>query len=97
MRSSAVLSVLSVLAAAAKAQTVTGQLGDALVVTDNPAGVTYLASLPDNGLVRGSVSAVAASNGTGVVFTVGFQGLPPSGGPYRMSAPWLADQRDIIN
>jgi hypothetical protein len=83
MRSSAVLSILSVLAAA-NAQTATGKLGDALVVKDNPIDTTYVASLPDNGLVRGSVSAVAASNGTGVSFTVNFQGLPASGGPYRM-------------
>ncbi|KAI9764009.1 MAG: hypothetical protein M1840_008957 [Geoglossum simile] len=77
MRSSVVLSVLSILAVA-NAQSAT----DALEVKDNPTGVTYVANLPDNGLVRGSVSAVASSDGNGVSFAVSFKGLPSSGGPY---------------
>ncbi|KAI9782899.1 MAG: hypothetical protein M1839_004373 [Geoglossum umbratile] len=81
MRSSIAFSVLSVLAVAS-AQTSTGKLGDALVVTDNPVGAVYVAALSDGGKVSGSVSAVAASNGTGVSFTVSFKDLPKSGGPF---------------
>jgi len=87
MRSAILLSALSSLAlVAAQSDTVpvTGLLGNASVVTDNPLGVTYTATLPNKNTttVRGSVKAVANSNGTGVAFTVAFSGLPSSGGPF---------------
>ncbi|KAI9862501.1 MAG: hypothetical protein M1813_004353 [Trichoglossum hirsutum] len=74
MRSSAVLSVLSVLAVAS------AQSKDAVVTTGNPIGVTYVANLPESGQLHGSISGT--SNGTGVKFTISFKGLPPSGGPF---------------
>ncbi|KAH0536419.1 hypothetical protein FGG08_006717 [Glutinoglossum americanum] len=79
MRSSVILSALSVFAVTS------AQLSpstNAVVVTDNPAGVTYVATLPESGQLHGSISGVASSNGTGVTFTVSFRGLPTSGGPF---------------
>ncbi|KAI9818640.1 MAG: hypothetical protein M1826_001363 [Phylliscum demangeonii] len=49
-------------------------------------GVTYTATLPnsDTTTIRGSISATASSNRTGVQFTVNFCGFPdPSLGPFR--------------
>lgn len=72
---------------------VTGLLGDATAVKDNPVGVTYVATLPTkaffnpedpNGNIKGSMSATAGPNGVGVVFQVDFSNLPTSGGPFRM-------------
>jgi len=79
MRSSVILSALSVLAVV-NAQLDTSK--DAVVVTSNPAGVTYAATLPESGTLRGSLSAIATSNGTGVTFTLNLRGLPSSGGPF---------------
>lgn len=61
------------------------------MVTDNPAGVVYKATFPDKpffttgtlkGNVKGSITALAAANGTGVQFSVDFQNLPTEGGPF---------------
>lgn len=93
--------ILSVLAAAilglVRAQStgvpVTGILGNASVVEDNPPGVIYTATLPaksffdpqdPRGNIKGSVSAVANSNGIGVAFSVDFSNFPTSGGPFCM-------------
>lgn len=56
----------------------TGKLGNAAIVTDNPAGVTYTAVLPDSDTtgVRGYVSATSNANGTGVLFNVNLYGFP---------------------
>jgi len=82
---------------------VTGILGNATVVENNPIGVVYTATLPtteffnpsdSRGNVKGSVSAVANDNGTGVTFSVSFSNLPTSGGPFLYhihSAPVPAD------
>ncbi len=66
--------------------------GNASVVEDNPPGVVYQATLPDTaftksvfpkgGNIKGSISAVANSNGIGVRFQVRFSNLP-EGGPFR--------------
>jgi len=72
---------------------VTGTLGNATVVENNPPGPIYVATLPDTeffnpsdprGNVKGSVSATANPNGIGVSFQVTFSNLPTSGGPFRM-------------
>lgn len=72
---------------------VTGLLGNATVVEDNPIGATYVAVLPTTeffdpedprGNIKGSVSGTAGPNGVGVSFTVSFSNLPTSGGPFRM-------------
>lgn len=61
----------------------TGQLGDAIVTADNPAGVTYIATLPDTTSIHGFVSATANGDGTGVLFNVYFTGLPSESlGPF---------------
>lgn len=68
------------------AQAVTGKLGDALVVTNNPVGVTYTAFLPDTpkSTIRGYVAGTSNANGTGVNFNVNIYGLPDmSLGPFR--------------
>jgi hypothetical protein len=72
---------------------VTGLLGNATVVEDNPIGATYVAVLPTTeffdpedprGNIKGSVSGTAGPNGVGVSFKVSFSNLPTSGGPFRM-------------
>ena len=65
----------------------TQQQGDAKVVTDNPAGVVYTATLPgvaafkdaypNGGGPKGEIRAVASPDGKGVLFDVTFSNLPP--------------------
>ncbi|KAI9840881.1 MAG: hypothetical protein M1838_003868 [Thelocarpon superellum] len=84
MHPTIVLSTLAGLAlvqAQSNTNPVTGLLGDAAVITNNPLGATYTANLPGTS-VTGYVSGVATSNGTGVQFTVAFSNFPSSGGPF---------------
>ncbi|KAH8744678.1 cytosolic Cu/Zn superoxide dismutase [Diaporthe sp. PMI_573] len=70
----------------------TGRLGDAAIVTNNPFGVVYKATLPDipfnknafpdGGNVKGSIYALSSPDGTGVTFKVQFSELPKEGGPF---------------
>ncbi|TVY34858.1 Cell surface Cu-only superoxide dismutase, partial [Lachnellula subtilissima] len=69
----------------------TGALGNATVVSNNPPGVVYAASLPTTefnnpddprGNIKGSVAATANPNGIGVSISVSFSNLPTSGGPF---------------
>ena len=71
---------------------VTGILGNASVVENNPPGVFYTAILPTKeffnpddprGNIKGTVVATANDNGIGVSFQVQFENLPTSGGPFR--------------
>ncbi|TLS26163.1 hypothetical protein PpBr36_05259 [Pyricularia pennisetigena] len=86
--------MLATAAMSINAQEITGQLGDAKVVTNNPAGVVYEAHLPETaftkgsayaggGNVKGFISATASPDGVGVVFTVKFSNLPKEGGPFK--------------
>ncbi|KAK3995504.1 superoxide dismutase [Cladorrhinum sp. PSN332] len=69
----------------------TGKLGNATIVTNNPIGVVYKATLPEKawfasaypegGNIEGDITAVAAPDGKGVVFTVKLSNLPKEGGP----------------
>ncbi|QSZ32442.1 hypothetical protein DSL72_002016 [Monilinia vaccinii-corymbosi] len=70
---------------------ITGKLGNATVSENNPVGAIYVATLPDtefanpgdsHGNVKGSISAQANPDGTGVQFKIDFSNLPTSGGPY---------------
>lgn len=56
------------------------------VVNNNPAGVQYVAVLPDKNdtTVRGTVQVSSAPNGTGVSIQVSINGMSPQGGPYSM-------------
>jgi hypothetical protein len=72
-------------------------LADAPETTNNPVGVVYQATLPDEpffagaaieGNVKGSITAVARENGKGVRFTVMFENLPTEGGPFSQSFPF---------
>lgn len=80
--------VLALLASTVSAQTnstpVTGILGDAAVISNNPSDSIYTATLPDNdkSSVRGSVVAQGVRGGPGVHFDVNLSGLPGSGGPF---------------
>jgi hypothetical protein len=78
--STSIIAFLSTCAIAA-AQ-VTGQLGDAQVVTNNPAGAAYQATL--TGKVTGSVKATSEA-GKAVSFTVEVKGLPVGTGPFSTS------------
>ncbi|KAL6718068.1 hypothetical protein ACLMJK_004153 [Lecanora helva] len=81
----AALSSLALAAAQAPVPGVTGKLGDAPITTNNPAGVTYTAFLPNSNStgVRGYVAATSSANGTGVSFNVNLYGFPsPSLGPF---------------
>ncbi|KAG5974104.1 hypothetical protein E4U55_000091 [Claviceps digitariae] len=64
---------------------------NAPVVTDNPIDVIYTASLPSepffpapglSGGIKGFISASAPPDGIGVRFTVRFENLPKTGGPF---------------
>ncbi|KUI66682.1 Cell surface superoxide dismutase [Cu-Zn] 6 [Cytospora mali] len=89
MRQSIIASLLTAVVSTA-AQDVTA--GTATVVTDNPAGAVYAATLPDTafdtaafpsgGNVKGAVYALSSPDGTGVIFQVKFSGLPSEGGPF---------------
>ncbi|CZS91195.1 related to cytosolic Cu/Zn superoxide dismutase [Rhynchosporium agropyri] len=70
---------------------ITGKLGNSTVASNNPIGKVYTATLPEKpffnpknpkGNIKGSISAAATSNGVGVKFTVRFENLPTSGGPF---------------
>ena len=75
---------------------VTGALGPAQIVEGNPAGVSYVATLPDRDdtNIRGSVVGTSNSNGTGVIFQISLSGLPDASlGPFRkFHNPPLAHQ-----
>ena len=60
--------------------------------TDNPQGVQYIAVLPKDKAVSGSVVASSNSTGNGVNFDVSISGLPKDGGPFRESCTqlWLS-------
>ena len=75
------------------------KLGNATIVSTNPVGVKYKATLPaeaffksaypDGGNIQGDISAEAAADGKGVVFTIKLSNLPKEGGPLRMLIhPW---------
>ncbi len=83
---------LGFVAAQSAIEPVTGTLGTASVVENNPPSVVYTATLPTTeffnpadprGNVKGYVTAVASADGIGVDFTVSFSNLPTSGGPFR--------------
>jgi hypothetical protein len=54
--------------------------GEAPMVTDNPVGVTYKATL--DGDVQGSITATSGIDGYGVIFKVAFEDLPEDEGPF---------------
>lgn len=85
---------LGLVTAQTTTEPVTGIQGNATVVENNPPGIVYTATLPEKefnnpadprGNIKGSIAAVAASNGIGVEFKVSFSNLPTSGGPFRTS------------
>ncbi|KAI0117704.1 superoxide dismutase [Nemania sp. FL0031] len=91
MRLSHVLSLSTVGICALAQNITTGQLGDAIIVTNNPAGKQAVATLPDkpfftsgalNGNVKGTVKAASGVDGVGVDFEVSFSNLPTEGGPF---------------
>jgi len=81
----------------------TGALGNATIVSNNPPGVVYVATLPTrefnnpddpHGNIKGSVAATANPNGIGLSISVSFSNLPTSGGPFLYhihAAPVPAD------
>ncbi|KAJ8132363.1 hypothetical protein O1611_g1260 [Lasiodiplodia mahajangana] len=91
MRLSHVLSLSTVGTCVLAQNITTGQLGDAIIVTNNPAGKQAAAVLPDtpfftsgslNGNVKGTVKAASGVDGVGVDFEVSFSNLPTEGGPF---------------
>lgn len=62
----------------------TGSLGNATVVEDNPPNVTYVAMLPTqfSSKIRGSILATGNSDGIGVVFKVNLTDFPMGQGPF---------------
>lgn len=65
------------------AQTVTGQLGNAITNTNNPAGAAYVAELR-TGAIKGRILAIPAQD-KGTEFSVQFVNMPTQGGPFRKS------------
>ncbi|KAI0406065.1 superoxide dismutase [Xylaria palmicola] len=91
MRVSRILSLSAAGTCALAQNQTTGQLGDAVTVSNNPAGKQAVAVLPDepfftagtlSGNVKGSVKAATGPNGAGVDFEVTFSNLPAEGGPF---------------
>lgn len=76
--------VLSLIAAASAVAAQSSPVVPAPVVSGNPKGASYVATLPEQEkyTVRGSVAAVSAEDGNGVKFTVSISGLPAEGGPF---------------
>lgn len=84
--------VLATLISCVGAQNITtGALGNASIVTNNPPGPIYVATLPTTefnnpkdprGNVKGTIAAKANPDGIGVSFSVSFSNLPTSGGPF---------------
>jgi len=74
------LLLLSLLGSLAAAQNITGALGDAQVVSNNPAGASYRAAL--TGKVSGSLNATSNGAGKPVSFTLELMGLPVGTGPF---------------
>lgn len=71
--------VVTSLAAAALAQKnttdgVTGKLGDAAIINDNPVGETYEVVFDKEGTVKGKITFTAAKNGAGVDVEVDLEG-----------------------
>lgn len=77
-------SVLSLLAAASAVSAQSSTVVPAPKVTGNPAGASYIATLPikEGNPLRGSILASTAPDGVGVKFSVSFSGLPATGGPF---------------
>ena len=84
-----VFAFLGLLAGSVLAQSnttpVTGSLGNATVVADNPAGAIYGATMPDSNMtdVRGNVILTTAPGGTGINVQISVSGFPTEGGPFR--------------
>jgi len=87
--------LFSIVPLLALASAQTGKLGDALAVENNPAGASYIASLPEKAgtSLRGYVLATSGANGKGVNFAVNLVGLPSEGGPFRKSLTFSTQKR----
>jgi len=90
MYSSTARSTLSLLALSltsiihAQTSPPTGLLGDAQIVTTNPAGASYIALLPNSPLttVRGSLTAITSPSNFGIDVALTLSGLPTEDGPF---------------
>ncbi|KAK0738149.1 superoxide dismutase [Schizothecium vesticola] len=62
----------------------TGKLGDAMAIMNNPPGAAYSAMFDggDGSSVKGKVAAMSGPGGKGVMFDLNIMGLPMSGGPF---------------
>lgn len=72
--------------------TTSQQRGDATTVSNQPAGPTYTAVLPENKYgVEGGVKATQGKDGNGVHFDVEFSNFPKEGGPFSTYTPQLKE------
>ncbi|KAK5651996.1 hypothetical protein OQA88_10899 [Cercophora sp. LCS_1] len=62
----------------------TGSLGDAMAITNNPSGIAYAAMFDGGPMdsVKGKVVAMSGPGGKGVMFNLTLMNLPAMGGPY---------------
>jgi Cu/Zn superoxide dismutase len=72
---------LAALAPAVYAQ-VTGNLGDAAIITGNPTNVTYEAVFDKNGTINGHIEISAGPGGEGASVKVHLSGFPTPKGPF---------------
>ncbi|KAB5542521.1 superoxide dismutase [Coniochaeta sp. 2T2.1] len=79
------LALLPFLSTAVFAQNITGQLGDAKIITNNVPNTTYRAVL--TGKVSGSLNATSQDAGKAVSFTLEVKGLPVGAGPFSAFFP----------
>ncbi|KAK0622380.1 superoxide dismutase [Immersiella caudata] len=68
----------------ASSQMMTGKLGNAMAITNNPPGAIYTATINSDSMnpVKGKVIAMSNPNGKGVMFNLTLMNLPMMGGPF---------------
>jgi len=76
--------LVSVISLLAVASAVSAQSSTAPVVSSNPVGAKYVATLPEKegSSLTGSIEGTTGPDGKGVKFAVSFAGLPAEGGPF---------------
>ncbi|KAF2276073.1 uncharacterized protein EI97DRAFT_433486 [Westerdykella ornata] len=74
--------VCAVVAAATAVSAQSSTIVPAPVASNSPEGASYVATLPEKGTVRGSITGISGPNGEGTKFQISVSGLPAEGGPF---------------
>lgn len=82
MKFLAVLALLPFVLAQSEGEVVTGKLGDAARITDNPTNVTYAAHFKDESKVHGTILFHPGPNGEGAHLAISLSNFPVGEGPF---------------